>query len=186
VTPGCLLMGAVLLYLDETLFWPGLLACALHECGHLVGIWLAGGRVRCLRLAAMGAEMGLDPTLPLSYGGELQATMAGPAVSLLAAAVGGCVGWYLFAGISLALGIFNLLPIRSLDGGRSLYFLTAMLVSQEFALKLLSWCSSILSAALMGGGSILVMKYGNPTLLFTAICLMVETIRQEEKNPCTI
>ena len=58
---------------------------------------------------------------------ELAAALAGPAANLAAAwlccrAEGGA----LFAGLNLALGCFNLLPVGRLDGGRALHCLLSM------------------------------------------------------------
>ena len=58
-------------------------------------------------------------TAPLPPGAEALCALAGPAANLL------CAGLFLrilpeFAGVSLALGAFNLLPIFPLDGGRLL------------------------------------------------------------------
>ena len=62
----------------------------------------------------------------MSYGGELLAAAAGPAVNLVLAAALGLLGrWgeplYLLAGAQAVLGCFNLLPILPLDGGRMLW-----------------------------------------------------------------
>ena len=97
-----------------------LLAAALHECGHWTAIVLLGGRVRTLRLSAVGAEMALDTSCPLSYTKEALAAFAGPAVNLILTALCAQTRWYLFAGLNLSLGLFNLLPVRMLDGGRIL------------------------------------------------------------------
>lgn len=82
-----------------------------------------GGWVRAVRISALGAEMQVAGRM--SYGGELLAAAAGPAVNLLLAAALGLPGrwWeplYLLAGAQAVLGCFNLLPILPLDGGRML------------------------------------------------------------------
>lgn len=48
---------------------------------------------------------------------------AGPAANLLLALVGMLVGWRELAVVNIAVGSFNLLPIRPLDGGRILHVL---------------------------------------------------------------
>ena len=121
VTPGFLFLMAWCNYADQQgLLLPALAGCALHELGHLAAIWGLGGSVRRLRLTAVGAEIQLER--PMSYPGELAAALAGPAANLAAAwlccrAEGGA----LFAGLNLALGCFNLLPVGRLDGGRALH-----------------------------------------------------------------
>ena len=121
VTPGFLFLMAWCNYADQQgLLLPALAGCALHELGHLAAIWGLGGSVRRLRLTAVGAEIQMER--PMSYPGELAAALAGPAANLAAAwlccrAEGGA----LFAGLNLALGCFNLLPVGRLDGGRALH-----------------------------------------------------------------
>ena len=126
VTPGFLFLMAWCNYADQQgLLLPALAGCALHELGHLAAIWGLGGSVRRLRLTAVGAEIQMER--PMSYPGELAAALAGPAANLAAAwlccrAEGGA----LFAGLNLALGCFNLLPVGRLDGGRALHCLLSM------------------------------------------------------------
>ena len=87
ISPGFLVLLGLLFYLDQgvDLLGAGLLACALHELGHWLAIRLLGGRIARLRLTAVGAELALDGTRPLSYGRECIAALAGPASSLLTA-----------------------------------------------------------------------------------------------------
>ena len=116
VSGGFLLVLAMLYYWDGQgiLIW-ALAACGVHELGHWAAIRLLGGRVTLLRLTCVGAEMRLSARYPLSWGRQLLAALAGPAVSLLTAwaaarMAGGREALFLFAGLNLALGLFNLLP----------------------------------------------------------------------------
>lgn len=96
-----------------------------HELGHLGALHLAGAEVERFRLTAFGAEIRAD-TCYLAYPREILCTLAGPAVNLLLALVFSRVaGDYVLAGANLLLGVFNLLPIPSLDGGRALYLLVS-------------------------------------------------------------
>lgn len=101
------------------------LSALCHELGHLGALRLAGAEVERFRLSAFGAEIQAD-TRYLPYPKEILCTLAGPVVNLLLALVFSRVaGDYVLAGANLLLGVFNLLPIPSLDGGRALYLLVS-------------------------------------------------------------
>ena len=97
---AAVLAAFVLLSSPEILAAP-LLAALAHEWGHYLALRALGGRVDAVTVTALGAEMHIAPQSRLSYGGEIGATLAGPAVNLL-------------------LGAYNLLPVLPLDGGRML------------------------------------------------------------------
>ena len=179
-TPGFWVLLGLLFYLDEglgLLGW-GLLACALHELGHVLAVGLLGGRFGALRLSAVGAQLTLDPGRPLSYGRELLCALAGPAVSLLTAWVAAGGRLFLLAGLSLGQGLFNLLPLLPLDGGRCLYLFLAPLAGEQRAERALELASSALVGLLLGGGLILVRVFGNFTLLVTALWLTAGLLRR--------
>ena len=120
ITPGFLLTMAVMFWLDEgvgLLGW-GVLACVVHELGHLLVGAALGGRPRWLSLSAVGLELNMEYPAGLSYGRELAVALAGPAVNLLLLPLGR--QFPLFATLSLCLAVFNLLPVAPLDGGRAL------------------------------------------------------------------
>ena len=126
-TGGFFLMLAWLNYLDRSFIVPmATAACVAHELGHFFMIQLLKGEVKRIRLTAVGAEMVLGQ--PLGYWQEGMCALAGPGVNLLLAMV--CCGFrngLAFAGLNLALAIFNLLPVRQLDGGRALCCTIALL-----------------------------------------------------------
>ena len=102
-----------------------LLSALCHELGHLAALRLAGTEVELLRLTAFGAEIRAD-TRYLPYPKEILCTLAGPAVNLVLALVFARIaGDYVLAGANLLLGVFNLLPVPSLDGGRALFLLVS-------------------------------------------------------------
>ena len=180
VSGGFLLLAAFLLYVDEhgILLW-ATLACLIHELGHCGAIWLLGGRIKGLRLTIAGAELCLSPGMSLSYGGELAAALAGPGANLSVAFFCAWLGsrgevesCFLFSGLNLAIGAFNLLPISPLDGGRAIRLLISALWSQSLAEQV----SDTLTLAgvvflLLTGGGLLVKGGGNPTLILTSLWL---------------
>lgn len=125
VSPIALLSLLVLVLSDrEGIGCAALLAALLHECGHLLAAAALRLPHRRFRLRVQGARLCVGGRM-LSYGEEWLLAAAGPAVSLIASAVG---GFFLsssrfllcFSVSSLLLGILNLLPVRTLDGGRML------------------------------------------------------------------
>lgn len=179
VTSGFLLAAAAMLYLDSAVALPSAAAAALHELGHWGAIHALGGRVSGFTLSVAGAEMRLDGARALSYPGELAAALAGPAVSLLCAWGAAKLGFFLFAGLSLALGLFNLLPVVQLDGGRIVYALIAWLLSEQHAARVVLVLSVITAGCLLGLGATLFKLSGNFTLLVTAIWLVSGLMKQK-------
>jgi len=181
VSGSFLLLAAALYYLDSGGILPwALIACGLHELGHYLAIRLLGGRVTLLRLTCVGAEMRLSARYPLSPGRQILAALAGPGVNLaLALAFArlavrlGPEAW-LFAGLNLALGVFNLIPVAQLDGGRVLRNLLLLLGTEEAADQAMWWVSLVLAGGLAVSGSLLLLRgRANGTLALTALWLLL-------------
>jgi Zn-dependent protease len=190
VSGGFLLAAAILLYLDgEGIFPWALLACALHEWGHFAAVRLTGGRVESIRLTAAGGEMRLSARHVLSYGSELFAVLAGPAANLCTAALlpalikGNETGW-LFAGLNLVIGLFNLLPAYPLDGGRALNLLVLLLWTPEAAERITKAAAFLTEVPLlMAGTALLCGTRRNFTLLMTGVWLLAGTLRVRKFLP---
>lgn len=178
-SPGFLLLLGALFWLDEgvgLLPW-GLLACAVHELGHVAAARCFGGRVERLSLTAVGAELSFSYWAPLTYGRDSLVALAGPGANLL---LGGLFFWqgrHLPAVLSLGLGVFNLLPILPLDGGRVLYGLLAEWLDPDWADRLLTAFAGCLVGVLAGVGTIAAVHYANVSLLLTALWLLAGVIR---------
>ncbi len=155
----CLLFG-VLLFLDEGGLLPwALLACFVHELGHVLALGALGGRVQRLRLSAVGAEIVPEGRRLFGYGEELFTIAAGPAFSILAAFFGAQLAFHLesvnvllFSGLSLALGVFNLLPAGPLDGGRILKILLSRSFSPDRGELICHWVTRSLALCLLALG----------------------------------
>ncbi len=185
VTPGSLLTVALLFWLDEgvgLLGW-SVLACAAHELGHLLVGAALGGRPRWLSLSAVGLELKLEYPAGLSYGRELAVALAGPAVNLIMGLICARAGNYLLAGVSFGLGLFNLLPILPLDGGRIVWCAMSALFGVQAGERVADGAAGILVGLLAGAGAAVAAAYANFTLLLVAAWLFGLTLlRKREKN----
>lgn len=93
----------------------------LHETAHALSVLAFHGRVASVRVTPFGLRM-------ITHGGlsdieEAVATAAGPCANLFASCFLLLGGRQDAAAESLALGLFNLLPAKGLDGGRLLCLL---------------------------------------------------------------
>lgn len=180
ISPLVPLLLALFVWLSSPALLGALLLAALcHELGHYVVLRWLGGWVRQLRISIWGAEMRMGGRL--SYGGELLAAAAGPVVNLLLGAAFSAAGrWsellYLLAGAQLVLGLFNLLPILPLDGGRLLWLGISWATDPFLADGWLRAIGAALSLALLGGALLLQRQGGNPFLLLGAAGLALHSL----------
>ena len=94
-----------------------LLSCLLHEGGHITAMAVMGIKPRSLTFYSGG--IGMKSGAILSPAREIFILSAGCLVNLLLALAGTLTGSRILTGINLALMLFNLLPLPSLDGGVS-------------------------------------------------------------------
>ena len=180
VSPGFLLLLGALFWLDEgvgLLPW-GLLACAVHELGHVAAAAMLGGRVICLSMTVVGAELDIKYAVPLSYSQDCLVALAGPAANLLAGRLALTLHCEAAAALTLAIGAFNLLPILPLDGGRVVYGLLANLLDLDWAERLMTVLSGCLVGLLVGVGTVAAVQFANVTLLLTALWLLAGVLHR--------
>jgi len=163
-----------------------LAAAAMHEGGHLLALRLCRVPVEGVRLGAFGAEIRAPGAARLSYGRELAVTLAGPAVNLLAAPLLAAVSlradwaWgFLFAGVHLLLGLYNLLPVPPLDGSRALRLVTACCFGPTAGDAAADAAGLLFALALVALGAYLLLAAdGGALLLIAALGLLWDAARQ--------
>ncbi len=137
IHPLFLVVGVYCFFVKQLpLFFCYTLSALVHEGGHFLVARKYGYKMLKVRLMPYGAELcgDLDEFI---YNDEIKIALAGPITSVLMSGVI-VMTWWMFPSVynftielcmaSLACGIFNLLPIYPLDGGR---VLTAILSKKE-------------------------------------------------------
>jgi len=180
LTPGFVLLAAWLNYMDRQGIVPlFLVSCAAHELGHCAAIWWFGGKIRQFKLSAIGAEILLDASL--GYVPEGIIALSGPGINLCLAVL---FSWldisFVFSGINLVLGCFNLLPLRLLDGGRALYCMIALLMGTNLAEKIISVLNKIGLLFFAAFGSYICGIGRNYTMIFIIIWLIAGEIGKKD------
>ena len=151
------------------------LSAFLHELGHIAAARISNIRFRELRLSPFGASL-----LPLSnlgsFSSEIFICASGPAVNLLCALITlstplrSFAFGELFILSSLFLGILNLLPISSFDGGRILFCIIESLFSFKLAKRVLGISSFILIFSLWTLSLYFLMNATSSLSLFVFSC----------------
>ncbi|KRF18559.1 M50 family metallopeptidase [Paenibacillus sp. Soil787] len=130
----------------------------VHELGHLAAASGFGWRVREVQLLPFGGvlivdELGTAPTreeLIVSLAGPLQHVwMILVALLMKWADVGASSWWDYFIEANLMIGLFNLIPVMPLDGGKVMQSLLGYLLSYHNTILYTTWISMILSSAII-------------------------------------
>lgn len=175
------LLAVLLLLFPPILLIAFLSAALLHELGHYAALRLMKGHVKQLTITPLGMEMAVEGRL--SYPKEIILTAAGPAVNLLLAVLLSHLGsqWeicYLFGGVHLVLGIFNLLPILPLDGGMLLWNAAAWCI-EPYTADRISAIVGLFAAVLLSGAALWMLLHGgSPFLLIATLGLLRVPLQQ--------
>ena len=148
VSPAFVLLLCLLVWLEDGGFaLPFLLACMLHEAGHLLAMRLCSVQLLHCRIGLTGAVLrAVFPTPAI----ELLCTAAGPLVNLFLLLLGRL--WLPFFLANTVLLLYNLLPIYPLDGGRMLRIGLTHWFSIEAAFRIERILSITTISALVAAG----------------------------------
>jgi stage IV sporulation protein FB len=185
VRAGFVLLVTVLVYLDQGgLLWVVFAAALLHELGHYIPLRLLGGRVS--RLELTGGGIGMESAAPLSYKREVLTVLGGPIASLAFALLfsfwdGIVEGQAAIAGMCFSHALFNMLPMRGLDGGRALeLILSACGVERGRTVVHVTTIITALALGLLCG--ILAVRHKNLSLLLAMIYVLTSALQRKRKQ----
>ena len=144
-------------------------AAFLHECGHVAAAKALHVPLSGLRMSFLGARLEVSGRM-MSYGEEWLLCAAGPFVSLVAAALASPLWRFSsardFSCASLVLGLLNLLPIQSFDGGRMLACTLARFGGARAAERGIQLCSFVFLFLLWAVASYFLLRVGDGLGLF--------------------
>lgn len=161
-----------MVYLDTQSIVPmSLLACALHEMGHILAVRCLGNTVKEISITVLGAELKTEQLL--DYRSEGIVALCGPGMNLFLAALFSIPEWgHVFSGINLVLGSLNLLPVLPLDGGRILRAVLSILTDNCTAEQITRCLGAVLCLFLCLCGGWVAVCAGNITLLLVSIWMI--------------
>lgn len=173
----------VMLFFDRTtLFLPSAIAILLHELGHLFAMWLCECAPREIKLIPASVQI-IRGFSSKPYGESIIA-LFGPIVNLVIFVVFLVNYLYFkdewvikFGLINLIIGIFNLLPVKGLDGGTVLYNIVSEKKGLRTAERLLNIITFVSSLTLFVLGILTIINGKvNITVFIMAIYLLLSVV----------
>ena len=163
---GALIFFAAILLLLP-LQWVGamMLAGLIHECSHFIAICILGGGVQSIHIGGRGAVM---ETEGLSGIREIISALAGPIGSILLLAAAPRFPRTAICGV--VHGIYNLLPLFPLDGGRVLRCVLFAFFKPPLAQKIMHWSQSLILLCIMVCCVLLSFRVG---VIPMFLCLLI-------------
>lgn len=183
LSPLFVALLCVLLLIDTTgLMLSGLICALLHESGHLCAMQICGVTIEKIVFYPCGIDIRREKS-KTSYKKDLCISVGGCIVNLITACV--CYPFlnknFVFSIFisSIALCIFNMIPIRGLDGEQALKYLLLMKYPPNTVIKVTN-IISIVSVVLLFAICVClwVSLKLSPLLLVCAVYLFIITIMQ--------
>lgn len=172
----CAAGASVLLGIFGDLVWCAA-AIALHEGGHLLLMARYGCLPERIKVALFAIDIVDGQRRQRSSRQNAQIIFFGPFANFVCFSVSfllylkGNHALLPFAAANLSVGLFNSLPVPSLDGGQLLYLLLCRSLPPERAERAVRRCAVLCLACLLPAGAVMAWRSRNPSLLFLGVCL---------------
>lgn len=164
----------VMLATDKTGFaLPCITAVAFHECGHLFMMWLRECAPKSIKLIPTSVQ--ITASFSRDYKTDILVSLSGPMTNL---AIFGALYYnyicfrndfvFLFAAVNFIYAVFNLLPLRGLDGGNILFSVLCKYYNINKAVLLLRFTSLVLAVGIIVIAVMMTVK-GNVNISFYII-----------------
>jgi len=159
-----------------------ILSALLHETGHLLCLLFFRANPKSITLSLFGMRI-VRGAKTLSYKQEIMTALSGPLVNLFLFAVFLFFGEkaMMFSAVNLALGLFNLLPVKPMDGGEVLYFSLCRFFNENTVRKISDVITVITALILFVLGVCLLIKSGYNFMLLVVSVYIVFYLYLEKK-----
>ncbi len=156
-------------------------ACLLHELGHILAMLFFSEKISRIMFCGIGIKIvQLKNEIFVKFGNQLVILLAGCLMNFTIFALSLVfknAEFALFGAINLSIGIFNLLPISSLDGGKILNVIWFKFLSYDKAVKAESFTTKLGIVLIpLFGITLILLNIGNFTLHLTLIYLLLMTV----------
>lgn len=164
----------------------GLSACVLHELAHVAAFYAVGFTPSLLAFEATGVRL-QKPSRLLPRIREFIVLIAGSGINLLVF----LLLWFSFslgdstvsspqtaaalAVSHLSVGVYNLLPLKGLDGGKLLAMLFSLFLPQTAVYRCCNMVDLAVLAMLISGGIFIFIKTGGSFTLTVFLCTLIFT-----------
>lgn len=165
-----------------------ILSSLIHESGHLVSMIAIGNKPSKVRFELTGINIIRNQDIRISNKAEILISLGGPvanAIVFVFCCV--CLCFYnndfilTVACINLILMVFNLLPVKRLDGGNALYYLLIQKFDISFSSKILQISSVFfISLIFIWGIYVFVASKYNISIIIIAIFLTLSLFNDNE------
>ncbi|NLA76998.1 MAG: hypothetical protein GX851_04085 [Clostridiales bacterium] len=180
----------MLVYSGDSGVLVAVICAMLHETGHIVCLYALSGCAASIELGVFGMRLVRREETKLSYAGEVLCALGGPVVNILLSVlfsvlyVSGMQSFARAAKINLALGLFNLMPVGELDGGRALTAFLCTRFSPVTAERIMLFVSvAVLLPVSFAGFYVLIDSGYNFTLLIAAVYIALNLVLRIKQPP---
>ncbi len=165
-----------------------ILSSLLHEAGHFAVMLVVGNKPKSVKFEMVGMNITRQENVKISIKREIAISLGGPLVNFIIVILScGVLCFYksrfilTCACINLILMTFNLLPIKSLDGGATLYFILSQHFESSISRRILKITSTIFIILIyLWAIYVFISTQYNISLIIIAILLTISLFQNNE------
>lgn len=158
-----------------------LLSILVHESGHLMGMCIFKSLPKVVSISAFDIKLIETNRSYLTVNKDILITILGPFTNIITFLLFYFINTT-YSYINLFVGLFNLLPSKSLDGGQLLYLILSKFINESKVKLIIDILTILFSAPLFLVGIFILLKSKyNFSLLFICIYLILSIFYKDDK-----